>query len=295
MVTSTSFPRWTFSKMGPSFTSSDGMGVIDFTRFCHAATSSCGDASIGRSKVAAMRRNEPSAFTSTRNPFWYPWISSKRVAFEGRVWPTISVTMPMSSSAEAPVTVWSSPSSSIVRSHVRRSVVVRGSVAMCNLLVLFERAGERARAPSVIRYSETVLRRELDPHDLVAAQARRRMRAGAHERAGHVDQAIKPVPQERGDAQGALELVGIALRPLAHDHVLGPQDEERLRSGGEPFGQGAAQHAAERSQAVARRLALEEGRVADEVRDEARGRSRVEVPRRPFLHQAAVLHHRDAV
>ena len=125
MRQSTWSPRITFSKTGPSFTISAGTeGMPVRTRSCHMRTSSCGDAFGSSPSVTAIRLNEPSPFARTRKPFRNPLISSKSVAFDGRVLPSSSVAMPMSSSVFAPRTVCSSPSASTRFSQSRRSVGV---------------------------------------------------------------------------------------------------------------------------------------------------------------------------
>src|SRR5256885_10217899 len=134
---STSAPRFTFSKMGPSLTSTLGIGVMPSdTRFCHARTRSSGDIFGSRPSVRARRGNQPSPFESTRKPFWYPGISSNRSA--GFPWPrpASSVAIPISSSARAPRTTRSSPRSSIRFSQSRRSrkvLVGRSATAIVNL------------------------------------------------------------------------------------------------------------------------------------------------------------------
>src|SRR6266852_309972 len=135
--------------------------------------------------------------------------------------------MPMSSSAFAPVTTWSSPISSTFFSHSRRSVgvfvSVRIVVAMaCLPLALFvvECTRQRARSPPVVGDRGAVLDRELDPDLLVAAELRRRMRAGPHQQIADLHHAVEAIAQERGDAQRARELVRHTGRLRADDDVL---------------------------------------------------------------------------
>ncbi len=67
---STSAPRFTFSKIGPSFTSIEGIGLMPSeTRFCHAFTRFSGDSIGSRPSVRASRGNQPSEFERTRKPF----------------------------------------------------------------------------------------------------------------------------------------------------------------------------------------------------------------------------------
>src|SRR5438874_764076 len=126
IVMSTSAPRLTFSKIGPSFTSTDGIGVMPSdTRFCHARTRPSGEIFGSSPRVSARRGNQPRPFESTRKPFLYPGISSNSSAGVPWTRPASSVAIPMSSSELAPRTTRSSPRSSIRFSQSRRSRKVR--------------------------------------------------------------------------------------------------------------------------------------------------------------------------
>src|SRR5207253_1445649 len=234
---STWSPRSTFSKTGPSFTTSAGIVVIPLrTRSCHMRTSSCGDAFGSNPSVTAIRPKEPSPLERTRNPFLYPLISSKSVAFEGRVRPRSSVAMPMSASVFAPRTVWSSPSASTRLSQSRRSVGVPTLVSTAMSasqplrLVVVKGTRQRPGSPTVVGYGEAVLRRQLDPDPLIAAELRGRVRAGPKLGPGDVDDAVEVVAEEGGDSERPGELVRLTPRRGVDKDPFGPEDEERSRA-----------------------------------------------------------------
>src|SRR5207244_13535775 len=119
--------------------------------------------------------------------------------------------MPMSSSAFAPVTTWSSPISSTFFSHSRRSVgvliwVVRMVVAMACLplaLVFVECTRQRARPPTIVWARGAGLDRELDPDLLVTTQLGRRVPARSHQHIAHLGEPVEQDSEESGDAQPA--------------------------------------------------------------------------------------------